>query len=99
MEEINIKYKNFISFLENIGLDKNEYVQQLKKYDGKIFILGFKKRLFDLNLLDMDENEAIENIYQEILKKSAINKEFKNENIIKFKRYINYFYLICKTVI
>ena len=99
MEELNNKYLNFIKFLEDVGLNENEYVNQLKMYEGSLFILGFKKRLKELNLFDLDESEAIEKIFEEILKKSDVQIEFEENDINKFKRYIHYFFLICKNVI
>lgn len=99
MEKIRQRYNNFICFLD-VRVKDNEYVEDLKKIDYLVFITALRKRIIDLELDKLPEEEAVEKAYEQIINKTGIDiKSFKDDDVDKFKRYLLYFLSISKIVL
>lgn len=96
MNSLKEKYHNFIKFINNLD-PENDFIKDFQNMDAYIFILALKKRMNDLGINKMCKEDAITESYIRIIEKCNIDQDkFSEEDISKFKRYLDYFYEIAK---
>lgn len=90
MDVVNLKYENFKSFCKSI-LPENEYIKLLQATPLNLFLHTMKEK--------HDATKTNDQIADQVLEMAKIQKEdIKEEDLVKFKRYIEYFNMIIKTM-
>lgn len=88
MEIIAIKFDNFVDFVKK-NIQNSTYVSLLGSVNVNIFLTS----------LEPHKNKTPSEITQIVCDKFGINKKDYSDDIIKkFERYVEYFSKVCKTI-
>ena len=101
MTTLKTKYANFIEFLEEIiPVANHEYIETLQSIDYFTFIVTFRAKIDEFKKDGDIVKSIVEEAYNRIIHKTQIDdSQFSDSDMMKFKRYIEYFISIADVLL